>query len=430
MSSTEDLVGIELQRPRDLELTPAEERMLAGAEGEAKRWAIEMQIDVGRFFGAKNLVPVTGCHMMGDMEVMGDAGLDLLRDMAGKGVKVSIPTTTNARCVDFGAAERLLQDPDMVAKERKLVGYLRDMGVMLTDTCINYQTVYQPHFGEHVAWGDTGTVIYANAVLGARSNFESGPAAVAAALTGRTPNYGFHVPERRRGSVLVEVAADLEDWADWGALGAAVGRRCNDYWQVPVFAGIRRTPLADELKHLGASLASYGSLAMYHMVGTTPEARTIEQAFDGAAPARTIRVDAAMLDGIYASYPADREQIDLVVLTGPQLSLFEIGRVASLLDGRKVNANTQLILTTNQQNYAAARELGSVTAIERAGGQVLVGTCFYLMAPGEMRKKFGWSNVLTNSAKFDNIIGGYRYHPIFRRTRACIEAAVSGRLAA
>lgn len=411
-----------------LALTPEEEGMLAGREGEAKRWAIAMQVEVGRFFGARSLVPVTGAHMMGDMEVMGDAGLDLLRSLVAQGVKVSVPTTTNARCVDFGAAERLLQDPDMVAKERVLVGYLRRMGVMQTDTCINYQTVYQPHLGEHVAWGDTGTVIYANSVLGARSNFESGPAAVAAALTGRTPAYGFHLPEIRRGTVAVEVEADLDDWADWGALGAVVGRQCNDYWQVPVFSGIRRPPLADELKHLGASLASYGSLAMFHMVGVTPEAATREQAFGGGAPARTIRVDRADLERVYASYPADREEIDLVVLTGPQLSLFEIGRVAELLAGRKVHPNTQLILTTNRQNYAAAQELGSVTAIEEAGGQVLVGTCFYLMAPGEMRKRFGWSNVLTNSAKFANIVGGYRFHPIFRRTRDCIEAAVKGRL--
>ena len=171
-----------------MDLGPEERAILEGARGEAAKRALEYQVEVGRFWGARRFVPVTNVHMMGDMEVMGDAGLDLLRDMAAKGVRVSIPTTTNARCVDFGAAERLLQDPDMVAKERKLVGYLREMRVMLTDTCINYQTVYQPHFGEHVAWGDTGTVIYANSVLGARSNFESGPAAVAAAITGRTPS--------------------------------------------------------------------------------------------------------------------------------------------------------------------------------------------------------------------------------------------------
>lgn len=416
------------RKPPDLVLTPEEERMLAGEGGEAVKWAIGMQLEVGRFFGADSLVPVSCVHMMGDMEVMGDAGHELIGRLAREGASFAVPTTTNARCVDFAAAERLMQDPEMVAKERELIGFLKDIGATLTDTCINYQTLYQPHFGEHVAWGDTGTVIYANSVLGARSNFESGPAAVAAGLTGRTPNYGYHLDAHRRGTVLVELATELTDLADWGALGACVGRRINDYWRVPVFANVTSVPTCDRLKHLGASLASYGSLAMFHMIGVTPEARTADEAFAGLEPERRITVDAAAIEGVYASYPADREEIDLVVLTGPQLSIFELGQAAELLAGRRVHENSQLIVTTNRQNYAAARSLGYIEAIEKAGGLVLVGVCFYLMAPDEMRRHFGWSNVLTNSAKMANIIGGYRYTPIFRRTPICIEAAVAGRL--
>jgi predicted aconitase len=168
---------------------------------------------------------------------------------------------------------------------------------------------------------------------------------------------------------------------------------------------------------------------MYHMTGVTPDARSLDEAFAGNTPSETITVDAQAIDGVYRSYPADREEIDLVVLTGPQLSLFELNMAAELLAGRKVSATTQLIITTNRQNYEAAKALGLTQAIEGAGGLVLVGVCFYLMGAGEMRRHFGWRNVLTNSAKLANIIGGYRYHPIFRRTATCIEAAVSGRLA-
>jgi predicted aconitase len=411
-----------------VQLTVQEQAMLDGAEGSAAAWALAMQVEVGRFFGAERMVPVRSVHMMGDMEVMGDAGLALLERLAGEGAHFRVPVTTNARCVDFAAAERLLQDPDMVHKERQLIARLRAIGAIQTDTCINYQTVYQPHFGEHLAWGDTGTVIWANSVLGARSNFESGPAAFAAGLTGRTPHYGFHEDAARRGTILVEVSAALDDLADWGALGAALGRACNDYWQVPVLSGIQRDPSPDQLKHLGASLASYGSIAMFHMVGLTPEARTLDAAFQGRAPEQRLQIDQTTLNAVYASYPADRSEIDLVVLTGPQLSLFELRMVAELLDGRRVHADTQLIVTTNRQNYEAARALGYLEAIEQAGGLVLVGVCFYLMAPGAMRERFGWRNVLTNSAKLANIISGYRYHPIFRRTATCIEAAVAGRL--
>jgi predicted aconitase len=418
-----------MSHSQQLELTADEHAMLAGAQGDVAQWAITMQVEVGRFFGARRMVPVTCAHMMGDIEVMGDPGLDLLEDLERRGAQFRVPVTTNARCVDFDAAERLLQKPDMVAKEHALIAFLKRIGVTQTDTCINYQTVYQPHFGEHVAWGDTGTVIYANSILGARSNYESGPAAFAAGITGRTPAYGFHLDENRRGTVLVEVDAALDDLADWGALGAAIGRRCNDYWQVPVIDGVAELAITpDRLKHLGASLASYGSLAMFHMVGVTPEARTREQALGGRAPARTLRIDDAAIRAVYDSYPADRDEIDLVVLTGPQLSLFELKLVSELLAGRKVHANTRLIITTNRQNRDAGRALGYVETIERAGGLVLVGVCFYLMGAGDMRERFGWSNILTNSAKLANIIGGYRYHPIFRRTAACVEAAVTGRL--
>jgi predicted aconitase len=413
-----------------VKLSPEEQEILAGARGEAARRALEYQIEVGRFWGAKRFVPVTNVHMMGDIEVMGDAGLQFLRDELKQGARCAVAATTNARCVDFAHCERLGQDAGEVAKERELIQCLRRMDVVTTDTCINYQTVYQPHFGEHVAWGDTGTVIYANSVLGGRSNFESGPAAVAAGLTGRTPRYGFHLPEQRRGTVMVEVTVELDDLSDWGALGAVVGRRCNDYWQVPVIDGIDpQAATADRLKHLGASLASYGSLAMFHMVGVTPEAPSRDAAFQGQTPRDVIKVDEAIIEEVYASYPRDRDEVDLVVLTGPQLSLMELQLVAELLEGRRVHGNTRLIITTNRQNESAARALGYADTIEKAGGLILVGVCFYLMGAGDMRERFGWRNVLTNSAKFANIIGGYRYHPIFRRTRTCIDAAVTGRLA-
>ena len=141
--------------------------MLAGKRGAPVQRAIEQQIRVGEFWGAKRFVEVTNVHMMGDIEVMGDAGLDFLRGCAGKAQCIR-PTSTNARCIDFAWSERFGQRPETVAKEQEVISCLRRMNVTTVDTCINYQTVYQPHLGEHVAWGDTGTVIYANSVFGAR----------------------------------------------------------------------------------------------------------------------------------------------------------------------------------------------------------------------------------------------------------------------
>src|SRR5262245_6100614 len=283
-----------------MRFTPEEEAMLAGARGEAVRDALRYQLAVGEFFNAERFVPVTNAHMMGDIEVMGDGGLGWLKATGAKRARACVPLTTNARCFDFAHAARLGQDAGEAAKERELIEALRGMNALITDTCINYQTLYQPHLGEHVAWGDTGTVIYANSVFGARSNFESGPAALAAAITGRTPEYGFHLSENRKGSFTVELAAKLDDLADWGAVGKLIGESHQDYFAVPVFHGYHRAPTADELKHLGAALASYGSIGMYHMVGVTPEAPTLEAALGGNRPVEEIVIDAASLGRVYA----------------------------------------------------------------------------------------------------------------------------------
>ena len=410
-----------------MKLTPEEQAILAGSSGEPARRALEYQIEVGRFWGAKRLVPVTNVHMMGDIEVMGDAGLDYLKGQAGMGARSAVPVTTNARCIDFARCEALGQDPSEVAKERELIQCLRRMDVVTTDTCINYQTVYQPHLGEHVAWGDTGTVIYANSVFGARSNFESGPAALAAALTGRTPEYGFHLKEHRLGSFTVELTAKLDDLADWGAVGRIVGEAHQDYFAVPVFHGSRRPPSADELKHLGAALASYGSMGMFHFVGVTPEAPSIEAALGRQAPRERLRVDDADIAAVYGSYRLGDGDARLVVFSGPQQSLLEMKRLAQLFDGRKVKAGSSCFVTTNGAVLAQSRTLGYAAALEDAGVTILEGVCFYILQNlSAMRQANRWSNMVSNSAKIVNIIGAHRFNTILRRTADCVEIACSG----
>src|SRR5215831_12661766 len=144
----------------------------------------------------------------------------------------------------------------MAALETRAIAALSAFGVLLTDTCINYQTVLAPLRGEHVAWGDTGSVIYANSVLGARSNFEGGPSALAAALTGRTPRYGYHLDSYRRATRRFRLAAAPRDLSEWGAAGGLIGEACGSYWEVPVIEGVETPPGSDGLKHFGPALAS------------------------------------------------------------------------------------------------------------------------------------------------------------------------------
>ena len=267
-----------------MKLTSDERDILGGAAGEAAQWALRYQVRVGEFFDAARMVAVTSAHVAADMALLGDAGLDLVERLAAQGARVRVPAVTDPRSVDFDRYREFGQPEAYVAKERRLRDALVAMGMLACNTCINYQTVFPPRYGEHLAWGDTGSVTFANAVAGARSNFEGGPAAIAGALTGRVPEYGYHLAERRRATYTVEVTAPLRESSDWGALGAFLGRRVTGYWQVPAISGVETQPTVDELKHLAASLASFGSSPMFHGVGITPEARTLADALGGTTP--------------------------------------------------------------------------------------------------------------------------------------------------
>jgi predicted aconitase len=266
-------------------------------------------------------------------------------------------------------------------------------------------------------------VIYCNSVCGARSNFEGGPSALSAGLTGRTPRYGYHLDAHRRSTLLVQVAATPRDLNDWGALGGIVGRLAGDYWQVPALVGIDRVPGSDEMKHFGAALASYGSVALFHMVGITPEAQRLDDVIpDGAI--RTHDVAAQDIRAFQAAYAQQIDKVDLVVFSAPQLSLVEMRQLASLLDGRR--ADIPLLAVTSPQVKPDADRMGLTARIEAAGGTVLSGMCFYQSYAREMAEANGWQRLATNSAKLTNIIGGYGYRPALMSMEACVAAACAG----
>jgi predicted aconitase len=410
-------------------LTAAEQAILEGGSGEILRRALANQLEVGKFFDASHFVPVTHVHFTGDYEVMGEAGYRYLAELMEAGARVAVPTTRNSICVDSLRPGCLWQSEDLVKAESRVSEVLRRLGVATLNTCIGYQTVYQPRFGEHVAWGDTGAVAYANAVLGARTNIEAGPFSLLAALTGRTPAYGFHLPEKRCATVHCRTAASLSDTADWGVLGMIVGQRYCDYWTVPVFES-ESEPSPDDLKHLAASLASHGAMAMFHFVGATPEAPNLEAATGGRPPEDVIDISDREIQETYARFRPEGGPINLVVFTAPQLSFAELARLGELFAGRRVHPDVKVIVTTNGMLHHAIHEQGILAALEQAGVCVIAGTCWYLMAPAQMRRQYGWDHVVTNSAKLANIIKAHGFEPILRRTHDCVEAASSGSVVA
>ena len=263
-----------------MRLTDEERAIHAGEQGPIRQWAIRHQIVVGEFFDASDLVPVSQAHIMADTESLGEVGVAWLESLATapeQQRRVRIPTITDPRGLDFASYKRLRQTEAMADIEARTIAAFEALGVLMTNTCINYQTILPPVRGEHLALGDTGVTIYSNSVMGAYSNFEGGPSALAAGLTGRTPRYGYHLESHRGGTILFDLQYQPTDFADWGALGGIVGRAANSYWQVPVVTGLETAPNSDQLKHFGAAMASFGSVAMFHMPGVTPEARTLQE---------------------------------------------------------------------------------------------------------------------------------------------------------
>ncbi len=417
-----------------MRLNDEERAMRAGAFGEPRRWAIEHQIAVGEFFDATDLVPISQAHIMADTESLGPAGVGFLESLAARPEaerRVRVPTLTDPRGLDVAVYKRLGQSEAMRALEARAIAALRALGVLMTDTCINYQTIMPPVRGEHLAMGDTGVVIYANSVFGARSNFEGGPSALAAGLTGRTPRYGYHLDECRHPTRRFRLAAPPRDLSEWGALGGIVGQACGSYWEVPMIEGIDEVPGSDSLKHFGAALASYGSVALFHMPGITAE----EVRWDRGSPARTRPgrprsniIGRAEIEAFVAAYGAAGDKVDVVVFAAPQLSLIELAAVAEALAGRQVHPATTLIVATSPEIKHAADRMGLTGRIEEAGAVVAAGICFYQSYAGEMAEANGWKRLLTNSAKLVNIIGGYGYRPTLLSLERCVDSAVAGRV--
>jgi hypothetical protein len=409
-----------------MRLTDAEQDLLSGKSGPVAKQALQHQRKVGEFFGAEDFVPVTQAHVMADTESLGEAGVRWLEDlalMAGNKPCVRVPTITDPRGTDFAKAALLGQTSEMLDLERRTISAFVKLGVTMTDTCINYQTIQAPLRNEHVAFGDTGVVIYSNSVCGARSNFEGGPSALAAGLTGRTPRYGYHLPARRRATLVVRADIVPASLNEWGALGAAIGRIAGDYWAVPAIEGIERTPRSDELKHFGAAMASFGSVALFHLVGLTPEAGRLSDIASANLPSH--RVTSTDIDAVRNAYRSDG-RVDVVVFSAPQLSLFELRELAGLCDGRRFVV--PLLAVTSPQVKPESDRMGYTARIEDAGGTVLSGMCFYQSYAREIAEANGWRRLATNSAKLVNILGGYGYQPVLASMEECVDAAMNGQL--
>ncbi len=371
-----------------MELTSQEKAMLEGEFGSATRKAMEILAALGKIYGAERLLPVSSVQISGvSYDNLGDAGLEFLAEMAGGGGRARVLTTLNPAGMDIENPGGLGIPEDFARKQRQVIDAFAKMNVVTTCTCTPYLVGNLPHFGEHIAWSESSAVAYANAVLGARTNREGGPSALAASLTGRTPAYGLHLDENRRPGVAFEVQATIKGTDRFGLLGMAAGRMLEKLPGKPVvyFSKIP-TATVEELKSFCASFATYGGAGLFHIEGITPEAAQFSPPLQKVQITENDLLDARNSLGIL------EEPVDFVTLGCPHLSLNEIARLAELLDRRKVKK--EFWVTTSRPVKQTADRMGYSTIIEESGAKFATDTCC-VVAPIAGRFK----HMVTDSAK-------------------------------
>jgi predicted aconitase len=399
-----------------MRLTREEKAMLAGKHGPAVAKAMEILVALGEIYGAEHLVPVVSVQVAGvAFANLGQAGLDFLREWANQGARVVVPTTLNPAGMDLHAW-RELGIPEAYARSQlQVIEAYQAMGVTANCSCTPYLSGNIPQFGQHLAWSESSAVSYANSVLGARTNREGGPSALAAALTGRTPAYGLHLDRNRQAGLIVDVYCPLTFSADYSALGYLVGPTARN--EVPYFrfhAGPR--PGLDELKALGAAMAASGAVALYHVQGVTPEVRSGDIVANGATTGRIESVEEG-----YRALDGTSQAIDLVWIGCPHASLAEIEHTADRLRDRQVAA--RLWVTAAREVLQTATARGLTGRIEACGGRVVADACLIGAPLGEM----GITSVATNSAKAAFYLRSQqRVQVRFGTLARCMDAAVQG----
>jgi predicted aconitase len=406
-------------------LTPEEKGMLHGEQGPAVKRAMEIVVALGKIYGAPHFVPVASVQVSGvSYKNLGEAGLAFLQEWADQGAQVRVPTTLNPAGIDTARWRLLGFDERFAQQQGRVIEAYARMGIRATCTCTPYLVGNLPSFGQHIAWAESSAVCFANSVLGARTNREGGPSALAAAICGRTAAYGLHLDQGRRARFRVEVKCLLHTPSDWGVLGYTVGRQIRD--AVPYFAlGNQQCALpepdalgndlcADQLKALGAGLAASGAVALYHVGGVTPEARQGDVVVDDA--------QRLVVDDLAAGYEAlnsETRYVDLVSVGCPHASPRELQEIARAVSGRQVRA-ALWVTTARETREHMQRE---VSAIEDAGGQVVADTCM-IVAPIE---ELGFRVLATNSAKMATYAPSHSGVQVrLGSLEQCVEAAVTG----
>ncbi|MBU7016674.1 MAG: aconitase X catalytic domain-containing protein [Theionarchaea archaeon] len=375
-------------------LTTEEESILHGEEGPVMERMMRLLVRLGDIYGADKMIPVGSVQVAGvSYKSIGDPGTEFLEDMAQKGARVRVLTFLNPAGMDLEDWEAVGFPPDFAQNQLRIMNAFKCMGIVVTSTCTPYLAGNLPRFREHIAWSESSAVSFANSVISARTNREGGPSALAAALLGRTPNYGLHLDEERKPNFLIDVRAYLKTDSDFGALGWHIGKIVKD--KIPYFRGLPASTTTDNLKALGAAMAASGAVALYYAEELTPEAH-----FQDTKGLEEVNVSDKDIKTTYDTLNSGEEP-DIIIMGCPHASLRDIQYVAELLRGKTLKK--PLWVCTSRMMKEAANRMGYTETIENAGGRVVADTCM-VVSPIE---KMGFETTACTSGKAAQYLPGF-----------------------
>ena len=413
-------------------LTDTDQAMLAGAFGEAARFAMTIILRMAEITGADDLISIDGAHIDA-CALMSPSSLEFIERMVEGGGRFRVPTTLSMVSLDLRHWRRLGVPESFAAPAQRIADSYRRLGGVPVWTCAPYQGYLTPRFGQHLAWGESNAVAYANSVLGARTNRCADYMDVCAAIAGRVPNTGLHRIENRAGQCLIRVEgihpAAWQHPEAWAALGHWIGERAGTL--VPVVEGLPGNAPNDGLKAFGAAAASSGGIALFHLVGITPEAPDTATAFHGHEPVETLPVSADSLARAWESLSTpgagtQGESVGAVIVGCPHTSYTEFEDLAGAireLNGARVHQDTQFLVITHATSHALAARSGLIEPLESFGATVVLDTCPFHSPI--VRQEAGV--LMTNSGKCAYYAPGeLRTDVVFGTLRDCVRSAAAG----
>ncbi|MBL7153703.1 MAG: aconitase X catalytic domain-containing protein [Phycisphaerae bacterium] len=404
---------------------------LEGGRGKGARMAMRIVGRMAEVVEAAELMDISQAHIDG-CGLLSDAGLEFAETLAAGGGRVSVPTTLNMGPLDLQNWEHFGVNKEFAAKAIRQGRAYTDMGCIPTWSCAPYQGYLTPRFGQQIAWGESNAICYANSVLGARTNRYGDFMDICAAITGRVPRCGLHLKENRKGQILLRLAdiepAVMKSSVFYAALGHYLGSVAED--KIPVIEGLDAAASSDQLKALCAAAASAGAVALFHAVGVTPEANTLEEAFAGNEPQRVIDVGPSDLQKAWAdlSTAEDNDKLDLVVLGCPHFSFDEFRELAGLIraqteKGRELHGEVKFIAISCQSSYALAQRSDFLDELRGFGVEITLDTCVFHtpMVGGDTKV------IMTNSGKCAYYAPGELGVKVAFGTMAdCVASAIAG----